>query len=205
MDGLRRDVAERYDALGERAWPAPDRDEPLPEEYQRVTAPERYRIVFTRARLWAERLAEVPGVRAEPTELRGFDRGTRVASDRPGTQPLLLLERDGPPPVLYLCLGRPDVVLEMLPDCGCDACDSGSESLLENLDDVVTEVVDGPYVVLQATSWQVRWSPESAAASGGGNGPNAEPLWALCRQLANGADVTPPRGAAVFVNQPWSG
>ncbi|WP_344646933.1 DUF6226 family protein [Cryptosporangium japonicum] len=146
MSSLRTDVAERYHTLGLRSWPVPDRDEPRPEEYERVTDPERYTIVFAQARLWPERLGELPGVQVEPIEVGDFDRGTWVVPDRSGTQPLLFLERDGSPPVLRICLARPDVVLETLPDCGCDACGRGSDGLLEN---VVTDVVTGPYVVLQ--------------------------------------------------------
>jgi len=47
--------------------------------------------------------------------------------------PLLLLERDASTPegsgtqaVLDIGVGDPGVIVDSVPDCGCDACDSGS-------------------------------------------------------------------------------
>ena len=130
-----------------------------------MTDPGRYGIVHARARVWADRLGEVPGVRVEPLApapldedglLGRFDRGVRVTSARPGTLPLLLLERDAPVPgtdgllaVLHVSVVRPEVAVAMLPDCGCDACDTGSEDLLGAVDDAVGWVVGGPVVALR--------------------------------------------------------
>ena len=45
-------------------------------------------------------------------------------------------------------LGEPVEVLERQPDCGCDACDTGSSDLLETLDNAfVLALSGGVYVV----------------------------------------------------------
>jgi uncharacterized protein (UPF0548 family) len=46
-------------------------------------------------------------------------------------------------PGLVVGVGDPPLVLASLPDCGCDACDSGSGDLLEQLDQVILSIVDG--------------------------------------------------------------
>ncbi|MFN3340438.1 MAG: DUF6226 family protein [Dietzia sp.] len=54
------------------------------------------------------------------------------------------------------------------PGCGCDACDSGSSALLEELDQWVLSVVDGSLVVDPAAQLQVRTSlggPETGRSS----------------------------------------
>src|SRR5690606_22817037 len=38
--------------------------------------------------------------------------------------------------------------VETIPDCGCDACDSGSRDLLEQLDQSILSIVDGSYEAL---------------------------------------------------------
>ncbi|SDJ48356.1 DUF6226 family protein [Streptomyces indicus] len=58
---------------------------------------------------------------------------------------------DGVPgTVLTLGAGEPAVELARLPDCGCDACDDGSEGILESLDEVVLAVLTGTFVALDA-------------------------------------------------------
>lgn len=59
---LEEQVARGYARLGLLSWPDPHPGTALPreEEYSRVSAPERYRIVHARARVWVERLVEVP-------------------------------------------------------------------------------------------------------------------------------------------------
>lgn len=45
--------------------------------------------------------------------------------------------------------GEPAVALDTVPDCGCDACDSGSDDLLEWVDREVLGVVSGEFVHVQ--------------------------------------------------------
>lgn len=219
MDELVRRVTERYALLGLPSWPAPRPPgvEARPEEYERVTDAARYRVVHGRARVWAEVLGELPGIavdRLADTELAGsgragrFDRGVRVTCDRPGTLPVLLLERDGEAfedrglvPGLQISLLRPDLDVELLPDCGCDACDFGSADLLEAVDDTLVEVLSGPFAILRGPGWSSYWHPEGGGASGRRH--DLDDLRDRGRRLAAGDAGAVPADGEGWVNAPW--
>jgi hypothetical protein len=218
---LRAQVAVSYDRLGMPAWPnphpgmAPARE----QEYSRVTEPERYRIVHARARVWADRLADLPGVAARalapaPLDDEGhlgrFDRGVRLTSPRAGTLPLLLLERDARWPgvdasqaVLHISVVHPTVAVAMLPDCGCDACDYGSDDLLQAIDETIGTVVGGPFVVLRGSGWHALWHPDGGSSGGTERYPDHRGLMELCRRLARGEHVRLPKGAKAYIGRPW--
>ena len=59
--------------------------------------------------------------------------------------------------VLTIAVARADIVVETQPDCGCDACDSGSSDLLEAVDAAVRHVVGGPFVALRGDKWHAEW------------------------------------------------
>jgi hypothetical protein len=44
-----------------------------------------------------------------------------------------------------LGVGDPAVCVTWIPDCGCDACDSGSQDVLDELDEYVLGVVSGAF------------------------------------------------------------
>jgi len=222
LSDLQAQVSASYDRLAMPSWPNPHLGgaSPRDEEYSRVTAPERYRIVHARAAAWVDALTRLVAVDAEPFEggsldterYRGsFDRGVRLRSHRTGTLPLMLLERDvattegdGTLAVLLIGVVEPDLVLEDFPDCGCDACDSGSENLLGAIDDAIGSVVSGPFVVLRGTGWQAQWHPARGAAHATrGSGLNARDAKELCRRFAAGEDVRLPRGTEAFVGRSW--
>jgi Family of unknown function (DUF6226) len=219
---LQAHVASSFNRLGLPSWPNPHpgMTSPPEEEYSRLTDPGRYAIVHARARVWARVLEEALEVRSE--SLRpvakagdigrvGFDRGVRLTSDRPDALPLLLLERDVPTQpgeallaVQHIGVARPEIVVESQPDCGCDACDSGSSDLLEAVDSAVRRVVGGPVVVLRGEDWQAQWHPDGGQASGVA-GSRFRELMELCRRLAAGEDVTLPREVEVLVGRSWLG
>lgn len=218
---LRAQVAASYDRLGMPSWPNPHPGmaSPLEDEYSRVTEPERYRIVHARARVWAETLGDVLRVAVQPLapaplddegHLGPFDRGVRLTSPRPGTLPLLLLERDGrwrgveaSVAVLHISVVRPEVAVEMVPDCGCDACDLGSDDLLHVIDETIGHVVGGPFVALRGKGWHARWHPDGGASGGTGRGPGHVRMMELCRRLASGKDVRLPKDVEAFVGRSW--
>ncbi|GAA2620106.1 hypothetical protein GCM10010399_59040 [Dactylosporangium fulvum] len=218
---LRAQVVARCGNLGLPSWPNPHAGmtSPREEEYERVTEPGRYGVVHARARVWAECLGEVAGVEAEtlapaPLDDEGhlgrFDRGVRLTSPRPGTLPLLLLERDAPLSgletslaVLHISVVRPEVALAVLPDCGCDACDWGSDDLLQVIDQTIGAVVGGPFVVLRGPGWHALWHPDGGSSGGTGRGVDHARTMELCRRLAAGEDVRLPDGAEAFVGRPW--
>jgi hypothetical protein len=218
---LRAQVVVSYSRLGMPSWPNPHPGmaSPREEEYSRVTDPARYGIVHARARVWADRLGDVPGVQVEtlapaPLDAEGhlgrFDRGVRVTSSRPGTLPLLLLERDAglpdleaPLAVLHISVVRPEVAVAMLPDCGCDACDFGSDDLLEAVDATIGNVIGGPFVALRRKGWHGQWHPGGGSSSGTRRNPDHARMMELCRRLASGQKARLPRGTEAFVGCPW--
>ncbi len=228
IDALQAEVEARFDRLGLPVWPDPyagriDRS-PADEDYSRLTDPGRHVVVHERARVWAQVLGERLGARVDrlpPEPLGqadndrvGFDRGLRVTSPLPGTLPLLLLEqdvRDGPDdeplPVLVVAVVRSDVLLAQWPDCGCDACDSGSADLLEAVDRSIREVIGGPCVFLEGRGWGARWVPDGGSAYS--RGPQRRydfhALMEVCRLLAAGVDVVPPDGARAYIGRSWLG
>lgn len=230
MQQLQEQVDARYAELDLPSWPPP-RDpmaSPRDEEYSRVTDAGRYRIVHARAQAWADTLAALPDVTLttlDPGHLvlgeqhDHTERVLQLTSDRPGTLPLLLLERNVPVtepdgtatdtayprhlPVVHVAAGDPQAEITFQPDCGCDACDTGSEDLLQAVDEAVRQVVDGPLVVLRGPGWYAHWHRDGGSSGGSGRGPNHEKVMALCRRLAKDEDVTLPSGTRAWVGQPW--
>ena len=218
---LQAQVAAGYDRLGMPSWPNPHpgMTQPRDEEYSRLTDPERYRIVHARARVWAETLGDLPGVEVEALapaspddegDARRYDRGVRLVSPLPDRLPLLLLEHDGrwpglerSPAVLHISVVRPEIGLAMVPDCGCDACDLGSDDLLDVIDETIGHVVDGPFVAVLGNGWHAQWYPDGGSSSRTGRGPDHAQLLELCRRLARGEDVRLPRDAEALVGRPW--
>jgi hypothetical protein len=221
IDDLRDRVRTAYAALSPPSWPDPHpgRTSPAEEEYSRVSDPHRYRITHLRAQVWTDVLSELPGVtieelaavregRSGPDEW--FDRGVMLTSSAPGTVPLLLLQQEvvvsaGEPAlaVLQVSVVRPSMVLERWPDCGCDACDSGSDDLIEAIDETVAKVVNGPLVVLRGRGWQAQWDPDGGSSGGEGTGPDHARVMDLCRRLADGRDVRLPAGTEAVVGRSW--
>ncbi|GAB49109.1 DUF6226 family protein [Mobilicoccus pelagius] len=217
------------------SWPPPRSfdDMPREEEYSRVTDPARYRVLRTRARAWARVLADVPGLAVEPLEPGESDGGGlpvveawRVNCTRERTAVMHLLVHDAPdatlaaedmtPHVVLAVRARPGDVpasdtgeavdVALVPDCGCDACDGGSEDLLEALDRQVLDVVTGPVVALRHPDWSALVTRSSEGVSSG----SAAPLpghgdavrW--CRQALAGDVADLPPGATVAVaGVPW--
>lgn len=217
---LEAGVALRYARGNLPSWPDPHpgMSSPRDDEYSRVTDPGRYRVVHIRARVWAEVLADALGATVETLPrtpdggggLTGFDRGVRVVPRRPDALPLLLLERDVPQPgdaslaALDIAVVLPDVVVSRAPDCGCDACDSGSPDLLQAIDDAIGQVVDGPFVVVRrGKTWQAQWHRDGFSAHSDGWGPDIDSLAETCSRLAQGEAVALPEDAEAFVGRSW--
>lgn len=262
LERLQAEVERRWRGMDMVSWPDPHTGgrNSLPEEYSRMTDPQRYRIVHTRARLWAQVLVE-HGARAEELAPRPVpawpgadpapvDRLLRVdpPSGAAGALPLFLCETDGSeaeagavvgkpgggddgrspgtavPPSLRVAWGTPDVVLEVQPDCGCDACDTGSADLLEAVDGAVRSAI-GTTVRLVGSrrrplrrglrDWSLVWHADGSA-QGSGKIPGRRGLsrrqrdrdawWrmnAACERLARGEEVELPRGTQVTVGRAW--
>lgn len=144
-------------ARGLDPWPdpRPDGRPPLEEEYSRLLDPGKYRLLGARFEAWAQAL-ESMGLcrRFAAADVDWVDLPT-VAVTRterldphPGALSLIVVHSridDCAEAGLVLGVGSPARAVANLPGCGCDACDDGSEALLEDLDDTMWGLVSGAY------------------------------------------------------------
>lgn len=137
-------------------WPDPHPDRmPLEEEYSRVTNPQRWRILAARAEAWFAAMAAAGVAEIEETAVTWreqpripVDHTFRAVPLASGAIPLVVAwnrieEVDWP--AVVLGVGNPAEVVTIVPDCACDACDSGSQDALNELDEYVLGVVTGSY------------------------------------------------------------
>ncbi|MDH6680007.1 hypothetical protein M2284_004232 [Rhodococcus sp. LBL1] len=158
-------------------WPHPYKDGAAPDEaaYERVTDPEKFLIVVARARAWTKVLLDRGWAREASHvawALRPFDSGgadTVLEPAADGAVPLVVTTHT---PVdcehiftVTVAAGDPAVRLASIPDCGCDACDRGSATLLEDMDMWVLSVVDGS---LQVEVTHARSSVRTSFGAEGG-------------------------------------
>ena len=156
---LREAVDAAFAVTGQehRPWPDPHPDRsPSAEEYSRLTDPDRWRIIGARADAWLHALVDLgladvatnPMVRWSEPPRTEVSRLERVVPRAIGALPLIVARsRLGPidDAGVTLGVGDPAVELTFIPDCGCDACDSGSQDVLDDLDVYVFSVVSGRY------------------------------------------------------------
>ncbi|MGU3410154.1 DUF6226 family protein [Microbacterium sp. M1A1_1b] len=158
------------------AWPDPHPDRaPLTEEYSQVTDPERYRVVGARAATWASALVRLGLARSEPLAVPpdvvgvGVER-VRLVPTVPVALPLEITTRsleDVPGTVVDLALGAPPVDVGLEPDCGCDACDTGSADLLGAIDDDIVRLLGGDLIVVVGPRGRkIVASPDEWSAAG---------------------------------------
>lgn len=180
LEDLRREVADAFVVTGAAApgWPDPHADrEPAEEEYSRCLDPGKYRILDARVDAWE--LSRV-----------------RVISPVRVTGPSLVLATtlvDGEPFGLDLGLLEDGEVLMSgsLPDCGCDACDNGSDLLLEEVDDAFLALVRGGVVAARGPGGEIFRTLDGWH----GTGPVGD-AWL-------DPSVPPPPGVRRWVGQPW--
>lgn len=166
---------------GLTGWENPHHDRrPLDEEYSRVTNPQKYRILRARAEAWlnalaatglAEVEADVEADWEEPpwVEVASVQRALPRAA---GAIPLVFgwtrSEIDGG---VVIGVGEPTLVVEVIPDCGCDACDHGSQDILDLLDEYALGVVAGEYRRLRRGKREITVYTRDRQGWGGFDGP----------------------------------
>ena len=168
---LRGDLADWPD-------PHPDGSPPLEEEYSRSLEPEKYRLLTARADAWVEAIAAAGlGVAQEraPQDV-GWEgemilTPTRVVvvTGREGTQPIVVgiaPSQSADEAFVQVGVGEPAEVLERQPDCGCDACDTGSAALLDTVDDAFVLARGGGVLVVREGDRVVRRTLEGWSSSG---------------------------------------
>ncbi len=151
------DSAFAVTARGLRSWPDPHPDRsPRDEEYSRLLDPGKWRIVGARADAWlnafvdtglavVERNATVSW-REKPGPVTS--RHDRAVPSSAAALPLTIARSrlgDVEDAGVTLGLGDPAVCVEWFPDCGCDACDSGSQNELDHFDEHLLVVVTGRF------------------------------------------------------------
>ena len=152
---------------------------PLDEEYSRVTNPHKWQILAARADAWLAALADAgladieegnTVVWEEPPRLEP-NRAYRARPRAPDALPLVVamerlegIEDAG----VSLGIGDPAVLLLATPDCGCDACDSGSQEALDELDEHMLSVITGSYRKLRKGKREITIISEGHRGSGVG-------------------------------------
>lgn len=121
--------------------------EPAPEEYSRVTNPERFRPLHQHA---VDLLARLEAT-YEVTRSDAFDLLPDMMQPFEHARPPVTLTPAAPRgPVAVAFTAFPSLVVrygrwhgQEFPSCGCDACDEGADDQAERLDDVIGKVVAG--------------------------------------------------------------
>jgi Family of unknown function (DUF6226) len=180
LDALRAGVDASFTVTGRglRRWPDPHPDRsPRDEEYSRVTDAAKWRIVGARADAWVTALVDEGLAKVDagtPVAWRSPDavavgRSLRVVPRAVGAIPLVVArsalggdEEAG----VTLGAGDPTVRIATIPDCGCDACDSGSQDVLDELDQYVAGVVSGACRWLSSGERTIRVLADGWNASG---------------------------------------
>ncbi len=188
-------------------WPNPHPDlaSPADEEYSRCLDPAKYLILGARLDAWQQVLEERglmtadDAVRSDQRRRRRPDlgavtltRSTWWRPTRPGAVPMLvgrgrLGEVDDA--VIEVSAGEPAQLMFGTPHCGCDACDDGSEYLLEDLDESLAAMLRGGVLhVSHGDDYIVRTGGGWESTSG------AMESWLEGRY---------PAGAEVVAGEPW--
>jgi hypothetical protein len=171
-------VRRRFDAgagTGAR-WSNPhEKRDVAPEEYSRVSEPSRYRLVGARAMAWIETLSELQLARAETVTAPSWGYGPAEARavlltpEGHGALSILVVlgSMEGvEDAVIAIGVGTPPVLIGMQPDCGCDACDSGSHDLLTSIDQMFTAVMDGDLIYAEDEDWTLTVGVDGWSAHG---------------------------------------
>jgi hypothetical protein len=139
-------------------WPDPHPDHSaVPDElYSRCTNPAKWRILAARADAWLIALVDarlatvVRDARVTWTSEPGpvisrSERAVPVAAD--ALELVIAHSRidDVDDAGLVLGIGNPAECVDRFPDCGCDACDSGSQNELDHLDSHLRSIVTGSF------------------------------------------------------------
>ncbi|WP_130866558.1 DUF6226 family protein [Acidipropionibacterium timonense] len=198
IDEVLSAVDAAFDAIGAPSWPDPHPDRTvLEEEYSRVTDPQRYRALTLRLDAWREVLGGA-GVTVET--LGSQPRRERWTSELPGTLAVevSIVDIDQVPVVGLSVGGDP---FDVVPDCACDACDSGSADLLGVLDADLASLVEGDLVVARGAEGQFELVGRGEGWSLIGD-LTAEPA-EVVDAIRSGDDPHLPAGTTVLHGSPW--
>lgn len=138
-------------------WPDPHPDRsPLDEEYSRLLDPAKWRIIGARADAWLIAVVDAGLAVVAPNAALAWrsdpgpviSRTDGVVPRAAGGLPLVVARSrlgDIDDAGVVLGVGDPAVCVTWFPDCGCDACDSGSQDELDHLDVHILGIVSGAF------------------------------------------------------------
>jgi hypothetical protein len=159
-------------------WPNPRAlgAAPRDEEYSRVLDPQKYRLLGARFEAWARSLVEAGAATRDESDAAWVNRPSvhlarteRLLPTRDGCLPVAALHtriEDCAEAGLVIGVADPAVMAACIPDCGCDACDDGSQPLLDQLDDVLWHVVSGAWTRVAGRGRSVVSSEHGWSAEG---------------------------------------
>jgi hypothetical protein len=144
---------------GTAPWPDPypGDDRSVPDEaYSRLTNPAKWRILGARTDAWLIALADAGLVVVEQDAVVTWttppgpvmSHAERVKPVVPGALQMIIAHSrigDVDDAGVVLGVGDPAECVDWFPDCGCDACDSGSQNELDHLDTHLIAVVTGAF------------------------------------------------------------
>ncbi|WP_127479284.1 DUF6226 family protein [Nocardioides pantholopis] len=190
--------------------PRPDMEPPADEEYSRCLDPGKYRILDARVAAWAQVLAgrvlagtsDLPAASAATwigafRDVEGLLRVQEIRPVRPRGLALLLATTlvDGEPFGLDIAVAgdtAAPVLIDAMPSCGCDACDDGSASLLDDLDGWFVVVATGGVVHAR----DGKRSITRTADGWQGTGDDLDEAWLR-------AETPVPPGMRRWIGAPW--
>lgn len=188
---------------GMASWadPHPDRS-PLDVEYSRLTEPSRWRIIGARADAWLAALVDAglarrglsADVRWRVPPRTGISRSDRLLPRASGALPLVVSRSrlgDLGDAGVTLGAGDPAVCVAWFPECGCDACDSGSRDVVDELDAHMLGIVSGGFRRLAAGGSEI-----TVIGDGGWSASNLSPRHDVERILAGATGWDEVAGAS---------
>ncbi|WP_143016096.1 DUF6226 family protein [Nocardioides szechwanensis] len=184
---------------------------PAEEEYSRCLEAGKYRILDTRIEAWVQTLADRGIAISRDAPLSGprwlgavrppeqHHRIQRIDPTAPGGLALWFARTlvDGAQFGVDVGVGtptgrsEPPVLVDVVPPCGCDACDDGSEALLEAVDDWFVTVARGG--VVHARDGERRITRTINGWQGTGD---ADEAWL-------DQSASPPPGLRQWSGEPW--
>jgi hypothetical protein len=167
---------------GLEPWPDPHPDRSPPDEaYSRLLDPAKWRIIGARAEAWMVAVVDAgiatverdASIEWRSDELPLISRTDRVVPTVARGLPLVVGRTqlgDVDDAGVVLGVGDPAVCVDWFPDCGCDACDSGSQDELDRIDDYLLSIVSGRYRWLTDGSRTIFYLGEDASCTWGASG-----------------------------------
>jgi hypothetical protein len=162
--------------------PHPDHGAKPQEAYSRLTNPARWRILRARTDAWLIALTQSDLATVEPVAHVAWrsspgpviTSAERVVPAAAGALELVIAQSrigDVGDAGVVLGVGSPAECINWFPDCGCDACDSGSQNELDHLDNHLLGIVTGRFRRLTKRTQTItvinedRWSATNLSAT----------------------------------------